>query len=96
MLGVEVLDQHEGHAGGGGECSQQLAEGLEAASGRADADDRERRRRQWLRVTIATRGIGRDGLGHTAGRAPRCRLSLVGLSSHQPVITRFARTHAMR
>ena len=41
--GVEVLDQHECHAGVGGELSQKLAEGLEPAGGGADADDRERR-----------------------------------------------------
>ena len=41
--GVEVLDQHECHAGVGGELSEKLAEGLEPAGGGADADDRERR-----------------------------------------------------
>ena len=43
VLGVEVLDERERHAGVGGQLSQELAEGLEPAGGGADADDRERR-----------------------------------------------------
>ena len=42
MPRVEVLDEHVGHAGVGGQGAQQLPEGLQAAGGRADADDRER------------------------------------------------------
>jgi len=42
VLGVQMLDQHEGHAGVGGEFSQKLAEGFEAPGGGADTDDGER------------------------------------------------------
>ena len=42
VRGVQVLDQHEGHAGVGGELFQKLAEGFKTAGGGADADDGER------------------------------------------------------
>ena len=43
VLGVQVLDEHEGDASGGGESFQKLAEGFKAAGGGADPNDRERR-----------------------------------------------------
>ncbi len=41
VLGIEVLDQHEGHAGVLRQVGQQLAEGFQAAGGGADPDDRK-------------------------------------------------------
>ena len=42
VLGIEMLDQHEGHPAVGREISQELCEGFEPTGGRADSDDRER------------------------------------------------------
>jgi hypothetical protein len=41
-----MLDEHERHAGVGGEVLEELGERLQAAGGRADADDRKTVRRR--------------------------------------------------
>ena len=46
-LGVQVLDDHERHAGAAGNFPQELTDGLEPAGGGADANDRERSPVRW-------------------------------------------------
>src|SRR5262249_30350470 len=41
VLGIEMLDQHEGNSGVNGEMLEQLGEGFNAASRSAEGDDRE-------------------------------------------------------
>ena len=48
VRGVQVLDQHEGHAGISGKLFQKLAEGFKTAGGGADADDGEPGSLRWL------------------------------------------------
>jgi hypothetical protein len=40
MRRIKMLDQNEGHAGGGRECGEQPSGGIEAAGGGAETDDR--------------------------------------------------------
>jgi hypothetical protein len=63
VRGIQVLDQHEDHAGVGGKFSQELGEGFEAAGGRADADDREGPR--------CLSGTAGRAVGRAVGRALR-------------------------
>jgi len=39
MAGVEMRNQHEGHAGIGGDMAKELLEGLQASGGSAQADN---------------------------------------------------------
>ena len=72
VRGVQVLDQHEGHAGISGKLFQKLAEGFKTAGGGADADDRERGSLRRLRGAVGVRSAGHGRIGPTLRRtAPR-------------------------
>lgn len=55
MLGVEMLDEDEGHAGIGGQVGDEFGEGFDAAGGGADSGNQE--------IVLAFRGRGSKGAG---------------------------------
>ena len=86
--GIQMLDQHEHQPGPGGQLLQEPTDGLETASGCADADDRERGPARRQRATVGGHGLRRSG----SGRAPRGRLRGGPLASalayHQEILSR--------
>jgi hypothetical protein len=55
MLGVEMLDEHEGHAGVRREVAEQFRDGFETAGGSSDGDDQEIRVGTTRAVAVALR-----------------------------------------
>jgi hypothetical protein len=62
MLGVEMLNEDEGHAGIGSQVAHELGESFDSARGGADGGDQE--------VPLAVRGRGRTFLGRIAWVVP--------------------------
>ena len=77
----QVGDEDERHAGVGWQRAQQLRECLEAAGGRADADNRKRECGLWNGVLDGFR-LGIDGRGRGFRHPPEC---LIPRSCHKTV-----------
>ena len=68
VLGIQVLNEHERHAGVGGKLPQELAEGLQPAGRGSDTDDREGGPSGSLRGAMDGRRLGGDDAGYPLGR----------------------------